>query len=131
LKEHGASTETMVALLHHGDELRRQMAQPQSAANPPPVTPAYDLPPIAAYPPCPSDYPDAVYPPYPATYYSYGSGWPVAYWPSVRISGYRHYGYAHGRYYAPSGGHASSPVVHSGGSRGSGHSGGRSGGRSR
>jgi hypothetical protein len=129
LKEHGASTELLMALLHHGDELRLQMAQAQSAATPPPVAPAYEYPPAMANPPYPYDYPDASYAPYPATYYGYG--WPLAYWPSVRIGGYRHYGYAHGRYYAPSWGHASSPVVHSGGSRGSGHSGGRSGGRSR
>jgi len=131
LKEHGASTETMVALLHHGDQLRVQLAQVQSAANPQPAVPAYEYPPQAAYPPYPYDYPDASAAPYPATYYSYASGWPLAYWPSVRIGAYRPYGYAHVRYYAPSCGLASSAVVHSGGSRGSGRSGGRSGGRSR
>ena len=131
LKEHGASTELLVALLHHGDELRLHMAQAQSAINPPPAAPAYDYPPAAANPPYPYDYPDSSYAPYPAASYSYGYGWPLAYWPSVRISGYRHYEYAHGRYYAPSGGHASSPVAHSSGSRGLGRSGGRSGGRSR
>jgi hypothetical protein len=155
LKDHGASTETLVALLHHGDELRLKMAQAQSAANPAPVAPAYDYPPAAANPPYPYGYDDSSYAPYPAASYSYGYGWPVAYWP---------YWYAHGRYYphsgygyhaggssahrnwasaarptpyapqsvaAPSRGHTGSPVVHSGGWRDSGHSGGRSGGRSR
>jgi hypothetical protein len=36
LKEHGASTESLRALLHHRDELRLPMAQAQSAANLPP-----------------------------------------------------------------------------------------------
>jgi hypothetical protein len=129
LKEHGASTETLVALLHRGDELRLLLAQTQSAANAAPSAPAFDYPPAAVNPPYPSGNPDASYAPYPATDYSYG--WPLAYWPSVRIGAYRPYGYAHGRFYAPSGGHNNSPVVHSGGSRGSGRSGGRSGGRSR
>jgi len=129
LKEHGASTETLMALLHRGDELRLQLAQTQSAANPAPSAPAYEYPPATAYPAYPYGSPDASDAPYPATYYSYG--WPLAYWPSVRIGAYRPSGYAHGRFYAPSGGHNNSPVVHSGGSRGSGHSGGRSGGRSR
>jgi hypothetical protein len=131
LKEHGASTEMMVALLHHGDELRLQMVRAQGAANLPPVAPSYDLPPQAANPPYPSDYPAVADAPYPATCYSYGTGWPVAYWPLLSIGGYRPYGYAYWHHYAPSCGHASSPVVHSGGSRSSGHSGGRSGGRSR
>ena len=48
LKDHGASTETLVALLHHGDELRLQLAQAQSPANPPPAAPAYTYPPAAA-----------------------------------------------------------------------------------
>ncbi len=164
LKDHGASTETLVALLHHGDELRLQLAPGQSPANPPPAGPAYTYPPAAAYLPYPYGYDtDASDAPYSATDDSYASGWPLAYWPSVGISGYGPYGYAHGRYYprggygyhaggggyrnwagaappapygpqsgfAPSGEHTSSPVVHSGGSRGSGHSGGHSGGRSR
>lgn len=132
LKDHGASTETLVALLHHGDELRLQLVQAQSAANPRPAAPAYTYPPAVAYPPYPYGYDaDASDVPYPVTDDSNGSGWPLAYWPSVRIGAYRPYGYAHGRFYAPSGGHNNSPVVHSGGSRGSGRSGGRSGGRSR
>ncbi len=158
LKEHGAPTEMLVALLHHGDELRLQLGQAESAANPPPLAPAYDYPPAAAYPPYPYGDDDSSYAPNPATDYGAASGWPLAYWPSVRIGGYWPYGYAHGRYYARSGygypavgcadrnlasaarpttqapqavsasssGHASSLVVHSGGSRSSGHSGGRS-----
>jgi hypothetical protein len=132
LKEHGASTETLVALLHHGDELSLQLAQAQSAVNPPPAAPATNYAPAAVYPVYPYDYPDSSAAPYPATDYGYAYGWPLTYW------------YAHGRYYprsgyrnwastarptpyapqsvaAPSRGHTSS-----GGSRGSGHSGGRS-----
>ena len=63
LKDHGASTETLVALLHHGDELRLKMAQAQSAANPAPVAPAYDYPPGAANPPYPYGYDDSSYAP--------------------------------------------------------------------
>jgi hypothetical protein len=97
LKEHGASTETLVALLHHGDELRLQLAQAQNAANPPPVAPAYDYPP-AAYPAYPYGYDDSSDAQIPPTDDSYASGWPLAYGPSVGISGYGPYGYAHGRY---------------------------------
>ena len=79
LKEHGASTETLVAVLHRGDELRLQMVQAQSAVNPPPAAPAYDYAPQAAYPAYPYGSPDASDAPYPATYYSYGYGWPLAY----------------------------------------------------
>ena len=132
LQEHGASTEMLVALLHHGDELGLQMGHTQSAVNPPPAAPAYDYAPQMAYPPYPYDYPDASYAPYPATSYGYAYGWPLAYWPSGRIGGYRPYGYEHGRFSAPHGGvHPRSTGAHSGGLRGSGHSGGRSGGRSR
>lgn len=162
LKDHGASTETLMALLHHGDELRLQMAQAQSAINPPPAAPPYDYGPEAAYPPYPDGYPDSSYAPYPATDYSYVYGGPLAYWPSVSVSrGWPEY--PHGRFsahhrdghHAEDGGHwnwasaapptphasqsvsapsrerMSSPAVHSGGSRDSGHPGGRSGGRSR
>ena len=163
LKEHGASTETLVALLHRGDELRLQLAQAQSAANPPPAAPAYDYAPQAAYPAYPYGSADTSDAPYPATDDSYPFGGPLAYWPSVGIGGCGPYWYAHGRYYprsgygcpvgdgghqnwqgaarpvpdapqsvsAPTSGHTSSPVVHSGGSRGFGHSGGHSGGRLR
>ena len=131
LKDHGASTELLMALLHRGDELRLRLAQAQSTANIPPAAPAYGYVPEAVYPAYPHDSPDGSDAQYPATDDSYGYGWPLAYWPSVRISGYRLYGCAHGHYYAPSGGRTSSPVVHSGGSQGSGRSGGRSGGRSR
>jgi hypothetical protein len=153
LKEHGASTETLVALLHRGDEVRLQLAQAQGVANPSAVAPAYDYPP-AAYLAYPYAYDDSSYAPNPPTDYSYATGWPLAYWPSVGISAYGPYRYAHRHYYprsgcpnwasavrptpysqqsvsAPSGGHTGSPVVHSGGSQSSGRSGGRSGGRSR
>ena len=161
LTEHGASTETLVALLHHGDELRLPLAYAQNAANSPPAAPAYAYPPAAPYPPYPSGYDaDASDVPYPATDDSNASGWPLACWPSVGISGYGLYGHGREHYYprsgyaypagdgghrnwawpapfapqsvsAPSSGHTSSSGVHSGGSRGRGRSGGRSGGRSR
>jgi hypothetical protein len=98
LKDHGASTEMMVALLHHGDQLRLQMAQAERALNAPPAAPAYEYAPEAAYPAYPFGYPDSSYTPYPATDYSYGYGWPLVYWPSVRIGGYWPYGYAHRRF---------------------------------
>jgi len=161
LKEHGASTETLVALLHRGDELRLQLAQAQSASTPPPIAPAYENPAEAAYPPPAYNEPEAANAPVPGSDYSNAAIWPSAYW----ISGYGPYWHAHGRYY-PRGGYGrpvgdggrqkwasgarpipdtptppsvsapSSPspvpvVAHSNGLRGSGHSGGRSGGRSR
>jgi hypothetical protein len=105
LKEHGASTDMLLALIHHGDALRLQMPQAQGAVNPAPAAaPAYDYAPAAAAPAYPSDYyTDSSYAPYPATEYNYGYGysygWPVVYWPSVGIGGYRSYGYPHGSYY--------------------------------
>ena len=100
LKDHGASTETLVALLHHGDELRLQLAHAQSAANPPPAAPAYIspgsgrirrtrtvmmlMPPTCRIPPLMT-----------ATL-------PVGPWLTGRQSvsaGTEPYGYAHGRYY--------------------------------
>jgi hypothetical protein len=161
LKEHGASTETLLALLHHGDELRLQLSQAQSAANPPPTAPANGYGPEEAYPPYPYGYPDSSYAPYPASDYSYAPGWPLAWGPSVGISAFAPYWHAHGRYYRRGGyqvgdgghrdwlsaarptpyapqsvsalrsGHTSSAVVPSGGSQGAGRSGGRSAGRSR
>jgi hypothetical protein len=59
LKEHGASTEAMVALLHRGDELRLQLAQARSGANPPAAAPTYDNAAQVAYPAYPYSYPDA------------------------------------------------------------------------
>jgi len=131
LKDHGASTELLMALLHRGDELRLRLAQAQSTANIPLAAPAHGYVPEAVYPAYPYDSPDGSDAQYPATDDSYGYGWPLAYWPSVRISGYRLYGCEQEHCYAPSNGRTSSPVVHSGGSQGSGRSGGRSGGRSR
>src|ERR1035441_5447902 len=130
LKEHGASTELLMALLHRGDELRLRLAQAQSTANIPSAAPAYGYVPEAVYPAYPYESPDGSDAQYPATDDSYGYGWPLAYWPSVRISGYRLYGCAHGHYYGPSGGRTSSQIGRTAGSQGSGRSGGRSGGRS-
>ena len=103
LKEHGASTEALMALLHRGDELRLQLAQAQNAVNPPPAAPANGYAPEAAYPAYAYSYPDSSDAPYPASYYSSGSGWPLAYWPSVRIGGYWPNWYAHGGLYTHQG----------------------------
>ncbi len=103
LKEHGGSTELLMALLHHGDELRLQLAQAQSAVNPPTAAAAYDYAPEMAYPAYPYGYPDSSYAPYPATYYSYAYGWPLAYGSFVGISRCRPYRYPwfpHGRFSA-------------------------------
>jgi hypothetical protein len=95
LKDHGAPTEMLTALLHRGDELRLRLSQAQSAINPLPVAPAYDYAPDAASPAYTSDYPDSSYAPYPAAGYSYSYGWPVGYWPSVYVGRYRPYWDAH------------------------------------
>jgi len=76
LKEHGASTEILTAILHHGDELRLRLAQAQTSANPPPAAPAYGYPPDTAppsYSTAPN--PDSVGFAYPAGYYGYGYGY--------------------------------------------------------
>ncbi len=154
LKEHGAPTEMLTTLLHHGDELRLQMAQAQSAVNPASAAPAYDYALAAAAPAYTSGYSDSSYAPYPATYYSYAYGWPVgyigrcrSYWvPSYRRNDYRYHlaqdahhnlvSSAQPALPAPrwvstsSSGHASIAATHSV-SQGFGHAGGRSGGRGR
>lgn len=103
VQEHGASTELLIALLHHGDELGLQLAQPQSAADPPLAAPPYDYGPEAAYPAYPYSYPGSSDAPYPATEYSYASGWPLAYLPSISIGGYCPYWHAPGHCPAPHG----------------------------
>lgn len=97
LKEHGASAEMLTALLHRGDELRLQLAQAQSTANPPAAAPAYDYAPEPAYPETPS--PAPVEAPYSATDYTYANGWPWVYWASG-CNRYQPYCYQHGRWYA-------------------------------
>ncbi len=100
LKKHGASTEMLTALLHRGDELRLQLAQAQSAANPPPTASAYNYAPEEAYPASP--YPASVEAPYPATDYTYVYGWPWLYW-APACNRYQPYCYAQGRWYAHQG----------------------------
>jgi len=99
LKGHGASTELMMALLHHGDELRLRLAQVLNALNAPSVVPANDSP------------QEAPYPAYAATpiadsgeqqsvaFYGYGSPWP---WLGRTPLGtaYRPYWYERGCWYA-------------------------------
>jgi hypothetical protein len=158
LKEHGAPTEMLTALLHHGDELRLHLAQAHSTVN----GADYDYAPEAPNPAYPYNYPDASYPAYPDNYYTYAV-WPAVYWPLAYVGEYRPYWYGHGGSYrrnsysqhlaegthgnwasavrpapqaprwvsAPSSGHSSFAAAHSGGSHGFGHSGGRVGGRSR
>jgi hypothetical protein len=81
LKEHGASTEILTSILHHGDELRVRLAQAESSNSPPPATPTYDYAsataPPAAYAPAP--YPDSGGFAYPAGYYGYGYGYGYGY----------------------------------------------------
>jgi len=161
LKEHGASTEMLTALLHHGDELRLQLAQAQSAVNSPPAEPAYDYAPEAAYP-ASAPYPESDEVPYPITYYTYAYRWPWLCQTPV-CSSYRPYRFEHGCWYpnpgdgyhagdgahrewasaappvpqppqsvsTPSHGHTSTLAAHPHGVRGSGRSDGRSAGRSR
>jgi hypothetical protein len=90
LKDHGASPDVLVALLHHGDELRRQWAQAQRSVYPQPATTGYGYGnvPEGTYPAYPYGYSDVSYPTtYPVTYYNYG--WPAVYWPPVPFNGYR------------------------------------------
>jgi hypothetical protein len=102
LKDHGASPDVLVALLHHGDELRRQWAQAQRSVNPQPVATGYGNNPATTYPTYPYDYSDVSYSTtYPATYYNYGYynyGWPVVYWPPVPFNGGRPNLLPHGRF---------------------------------
>jgi len=131
LKEHGASTATLLALLHRGDELRLQLAQAESSVDPPsaPLTSGYV--PETAYPPYPNYDSDSSDVPYPPTYYGYGAGWPWAYRPNVRITVHPPYEDSQEHARAPGGGRTGPFTPHSDGSRASSHSGGRSGGRSR
>ncbi len=96
VQEHGASTELLIALLHHGDELRLPLAQPQSAVNPPLAAPAYEDGPEAAHPAYPYSSPDSSEAPYPATDDSEASGWPWVYLPSISIGGFWPVWYAQG-----------------------------------
>ncbi len=160
LKEHGATTEVLVALLHRGAELRLQLAQAHSAVTPPPPAPSYDNAPEADAPPYPYESPDASSAPYPASDYDFGYTWP---WASRPPGAHRHRdgaaplapqpaasAFAPGAASAfapgsastfaaqaaplvstPIGQQTSSPAVPSGGSRASGPSAGRAGGRSR
>ena len=76
LKEHGASTEILTAILHHGDELRLRLAQAQSSPNPQPAAPTYGYPPDTAPPSySTAPYPDSGGSAYPAGYYGYGYGY--------------------------------------------------------
>jgi hypothetical protein len=78
LKSHGASTEILTAMLHHGDELRLRLAQSITPANPAPAGPAYDYPPEATPPAYSSaPYPEAGVVPYGPVYYGYGYRSPV------------------------------------------------------
>jgi len=102
LKDHGASADLLMAILHHADELRLRLAQVLYQVNPSPaVTPAYDYasePPSPAYPVTPySDSGAALYPP--ATFYSYGCAWPWL-WRSSFCNGYRSRWYNLGPWYA-------------------------------
>ncbi|HWV99372.1 MAG TPA: hypothetical protein VNZ64_06720 [Candidatus Acidoferrum sp.] len=78
LKEHGASTEMLTTVLHHGDELRLRLAQAESAVNPAPAASAYAYAPEPAYPATAvAPYADSGEAAYPAVYsgYAYGRSW--------------------------------------------------------
>ena len=80
LKEHGASTEILTALLHHGNELRLRLAQAATSANPPTAAPTYDHPPDTTPPAYSSaPYPDGGGVAYPAVYSGYGYGYGYGY----------------------------------------------------
>jgi hypothetical protein len=99
LKDHGASPDVLVALLHHGNELRQQLAQTQRSVYPQPATTGYGYGnvPEGTYPAYPYGYSDVSYPTtYPVTYYNYG--WPAVYWPPVPFNGYRPNLPPHGRF---------------------------------
>ena len=98
LRDHGATTEMLTALLHHDDELRLSLAQAQSTDTaPPPPAPAYDETPVAPVPAYPSDDSEASYPPYPTTYYACACWWPWL-WNTPVCNSYRPYWYHHGRW---------------------------------
>jgi hypothetical protein len=147
LKEHGVSSDIIVAMLQRGGELRGQAAQaatmqPQMGTPPyrPGAAPAeqYGTEPA---PPNYSDYPSYSYPDYSYAYpyysggyYGYGYGWPYySYWPSFYCGFYPYWGwghgycgyYNHGHYYGHYYGHSvavhngSSVAVHNGSVHGS------------
>jgi hypothetical protein len=94
LKEHGASTEVLTALFHHGDELRLRLSQSQNL-NAAPVSPAYDETPDQETPAYLYAYPGPDEAQYPTTYYAYAYNWPWLCQTPV-CNSYRPYRYEHG-----------------------------------
>jgi hypothetical protein len=107
LKEHGASSEVLIAVLQRGNEVRLQLAQAQRAANSQRATTgaAYSQEgAYAAYPTYPYDNSDYSYSGYPSTYYSYNYGLPLVYGPRFPINLHRPLLNPHGRFSAQRGG---------------------------
>jgi hypothetical protein len=90
LRDHGTSTEILTALLHHGAELRLQMAQSQGGATSTP-SPAYDQTLETSSPTYPYGYPESDDVASPNTYYSLSWPWlcPVPVYHRPRPSGSR------------------------------------------
>ena len=99
LKEHGASTEVLKALLHRGDELRVQLAQVGDPAMAAPFVPFYDYPPEVTSPPEPEpqepQVPESVEAPNPGPEYGGVVSWPGVYGGPGR-NPYRPYWYKRG-----------------------------------
>jgi len=99
LREHGASSEMLMALLRSGDNGRASVPQVHSEVSPPPAAPATSYVRESAYPANPSEYTDAGEVPSPSTEYGYPYGaWPWVYGPSVYVGWYQPYVFVHGRW---------------------------------
>ncbi len=97
LKEHGASTELVTALLRRGEEVRLQLVKALNALNPPPAPSARDALPEPEPPPEPPA-PDAIEVPAPTPYYTYVYGGPWPY-PTPLRDKCRPYWYERGRWW--------------------------------
>ena len=80
LREHGASTEVLAGLLHHGDELRLRLAQSQNTITSQPVSPPDEVTsPEQAIPPYAEASPGPIEATYPTSYYAVAYRWPWLY----------------------------------------------------
>jgi hypothetical protein len=89
LTEHGASTEVLKALLHHGDEMRLRMAQSQSGPGAVPSVVTYKETPETLTLTYPYGYPESDDVASPNTYYSFDGPWlcPIPVYHRPRPSG--------------------------------------------
>jgi hypothetical protein len=75
LKDHGASTEVVIAMMHHGDELRLRLAQALNNINNPIPIAGFEAEPPAMLPSAPApDSGEVLNPAIP--FYTYGTAWP-------------------------------------------------------